>query len=113
MKQLRPALTLVLAALLLASGLPPRAIAQSAPVDLRILAINDLHGYLRPPPGGIRIANPEDKSKKIMASAGGVETMATLVNQLRAREATKGGQPVRVSSQALRRSTSADWRKKR
>ena len=60
-----------------------QAIAQTAPVDLRILAINDLHGNLRPPTGGIRIADPDDKSKKIVVSAGGVETMATVVKQLR------------------------------
>ena len=54
-----------------------------APVDLRILAINDFHGYLRPPPGGITIADPEDKTKKITVPAGGAEHMATLVGQLR------------------------------
>ena len=55
----------------------------TAPVDLRILAINDFHGNLRPPPGGIRITDPGDKTKKIMVPAGGAERMATLVNQLR------------------------------
>jgi 5'-nucleotidase len=54
----------------------------AAPVDVRILAINDLHGNLRPP-GGIRIADPNDKTRKIVVPAGGVETMATLVRQLR------------------------------
>jgi 5'-nucleotidase len=54
-----------------------------APVDLRILAINDFHGYLRPPPGGITIVDPEDKTKKIAVPAGGAEHMATLVDQLR------------------------------
>ena len=54
------------------------------PVDLRILAINDFHGNLRPPPGGIRIADPADKTKTISVSAGGAEHMATLVKQLRA-----------------------------
>ncbi len=54
-----------------------------SPVDLRILAINDFHGYLRPPPGGIAIADPEDKTKKITVPAGGAEHMATLVGQLR------------------------------
>jgi 5'-nucleotidase len=54
-----------------------------APVDLRILAINDFHGYLRPSPGGITIADPEDKTKKITVPAGGAEYMATLVGQLR------------------------------
>src|SRR4051794_15204643 len=60
------------------------ALAQApAPVELRILAINDFHGNLRPPPGGIRIADPADNSKKIAVDAGGAERMATLVNQLR------------------------------
>jgi 5'-nucleotidase len=55
----------------------------AAPVNLRILAINDFHGNLRPPPGGIRITDPDDRTKKIMVPAGGAERMATLVNQLR------------------------------
>ena len=62
---------------------PPPALAQAAPVDLRILAINDFHGNLRPPPGGIAIADPDDKTKKITVPAGGSEAMATLVRQLR------------------------------
>jgi 5'-nucleotidase len=57
--------------------------AAPAPVELRILAINDFHGYLRPPPGGIRIADQADKTKKVMVSAGGSETMASVVNGLR------------------------------
>src|SRR5216683_4714929 len=55
----------------------------AAPVSLRILAINDFHGNLRPPPGGIRITDPDDRTRKIMVPAGGAEHMATLVNQLR------------------------------
>ena len=66
----------------LAAAMP--AFAESAPpVDLRILAINDFHGYLKPPAGGIRIADPADKTKKIAVAAGGAEHMATLVKQLR------------------------------
>ncbi|MGY3239023.1 MULTISPECIES: bifunctional metallophosphatase/5'-nucleotidase [unclassified Bradyrhizobium] len=61
----------------------PAAAQTAAPVELRILAINDFHGNLRPPPGGIRINDPEDKSKKVMVAAGGAEYMATLVKQLR------------------------------
>src|SRR5436190_12257248 len=53
------------------------------PVELRILAINDFHGYLRPSPGGLRIADPADPAKKINEPAGGAEHMATLVRQLR------------------------------
>jgi 5'-nucleotidase len=61
-----------------------QAFAQTgAPIDLRILAINDFHGNLTPPPGGIRIVDPTDKTKKIMVPAGGSETMASVVKSLR------------------------------
>jgi 5'-nucleotidase len=75
----------ILAAALLTVALAPgaRAQTQAAPVEVRILAINDFHGNLRPPPGGIRIADPADKTRKIAVPAGGAEYMATLVNQLR------------------------------
>ncbi|MCK1545150.1 bifunctional metallophosphatase/5'-nucleotidase [Bradyrhizobium sp. 147] len=72
----------ILAALALASTLPASA-ETAAPVELRILAINDFHGNLRPSPGGIRINDPEDKARKVMVAAGGAEYMATLVKQLR------------------------------
>ncbi|MBV9560339.1 MAG: bifunctional metallophosphatase/5'-nucleotidase [Bradyrhizobium sp.] len=62
---------------------PPAPAQTAAPVDLRILAINDLHGYLQPPPGGIRIADPNDRTKTVTVPAGGVETMATVVTNLR------------------------------
>src|ERR1700753_307377 len=62
----------------------PQAFAENtAPVDVRILAINDFHGYLRPPAGGIRISDPDDKTKNVRVPAGGAEHMATLVKQLR------------------------------
>ncbi|UVO27218.1 bifunctional UDP-sugar hydrolase/5'-nucleotidase [Bradyrhizobium arachidis] len=74
--------SLISAALALSLASP--ALAQSsAPVELRILAINDFHGNLRPPPGGIRIGDPEDQAKKVTVAAGGAEYMATLVKQLR------------------------------
>src|SRR5712671_1512968 len=74
----------ILAAIVLAIALEPAAQAQTTtPIELRILAINDFHGYLRPPPGGIRIADPADKTKTIPVPAGGAEHMATLVKQLR------------------------------
>src|SRR5215510_3701905 len=73
---------LISAALALSLALPALA-ETTAPVELRILAINDFHGNLRPPPGGIRIGDPEDKAKKVMVGAGGAEYMATLVKQLR------------------------------
>ena len=77
------ALTTLAAALVLGVA-TFRAEAQEAPVNLRILAINDFHGNLRPPPGGIRIADPDDPGKAISVAAGGAEHMATLVKQLRA-----------------------------
>src|SRR6267378_1327227 len=71
-------------ALLLMLAPPPGAAAQAAPpIDLRILAINDFNGNLMPPPGGIRIADPNDNAKKIAVPAGGSETMATVVKSLR------------------------------
>src|SRR3978361_1282352 len=78
-----PSLVTVTALMLTCPAL--RADAEAvAPVDLRILAINDFHGNLRPPPGGIRIVDPFDKVKKFSVAAGGAEHMATLVKQLRA-----------------------------
>ena len=67
---------------LLGSG---AAMAQgvSVPLDVSVLAINDFHGNLEPPNGGIRIRDPDDPSKLIAVSAGGSEAMATLVKQLK------------------------------
>jgi 5'-nucleotidase len=78
---MRYSFRLILAALTLAAL--PASAETSSPVELRILAINDFHGNLRPPPGGIRIDDPEDKTKKVTVAAGGAEYMATLVKQLR------------------------------
>jgi len=78
--------SLLLAALALAacSTTPPRA---TQPVNVKILAINDFHGNLKPPRGGIRIKDPADASKAIDVPAGGSEHLATAVAQLRARNA--------------------------
>jgi 5'-nucleotidase len=80
---MKHSLSSILATAMLVLAPVPRVLAEGAPVDLRILAINDFHGYLRPPAGGIRIADPADKTKKITVTAGGAEQMATLVRQLR------------------------------
>src|SRR5437660_8845691 len=75
----------VLALAIMAALAPAPALAQGKdPVDLRILAINDFHGYLRPFAGGIRIDDPADPTRKITVPAGGAEHMATLVKELRA-----------------------------
>jgi 5'-nucleotidase len=73
----------ILATTLMSFSTSP-APAQTAAVELRILAINDFHGNLRSPPGGIRLPDPADKANTIAAPAGGAEHMATLVKQLRA-----------------------------
>ncbi len=80
---MRSASALILSTLALAPCALPAAAQIPAPVELRILAINDFHGNLRPPPGGIRINDPEDKTRKVTVAAGGAEYMATLVKQLR------------------------------
>lgn len=72
---------LVLIALLTACATP----RPTTPVQVKILAINDFHGNLRPPQGGIRIRDPQDASKTVNVSAGGSEHMATALNELRAK----------------------------
>ena len=78
----------ILVRIILALAMTPLAVATSftqtaAPIDLRILAINDFHGYLQPFSGGISIDDPADKARKITVPAGGAEHMATLVKELR------------------------------
>ncbi|WP_316168302.1 MULTISPECIES: bifunctional metallophosphatase/5'-nucleotidase [unclassified Bradyrhizobium] len=73
-------------ACLLISFAPARA-ERGLPVDLRILAINDFHGNLKPPASGIRISDPTDPTKTTLVPAGGAEQMASLVKQLRGNHA--------------------------
>lgn len=61
---------------------PPHA---AAPVAVKILAINDFHGNLKPPPGGIRIKDPADPDKTVAVPAGGAEFIATAVAELRSK----------------------------
>jgi 5'-nucleotidase len=64
---------------------PPSAPRATQPVSVKILAINDFHGNLKPPRGGIRIKDPADATKTIDVPAGGAEHLATAVAQLRAK----------------------------
>ncbi len=57
----------------------------SEPVAVKILAINDFHGNLKTPGGGIRIKDPADATKWINVPAGGAEHLATAVAELRAK----------------------------
>jgi 5'-nucleotidase len=54
------------------------------PVQVKVLAINDFHGHLKAPPGGIRIADPAEPGKTVVVAAGGAEHLATAVATLRA-----------------------------
>ncbi len=75
---------LALSAALLAAGCSTVPAPPAEPVKVKVLAINDFHGNLKPPPGGIRVFDPADRSKRINIDAGGVEHLATAVAQLKA-----------------------------
>jgi len=73
----------------LAAPSPARAQGDPEPgggerVELRILAINDFHGNLLPPAGGIKLPDPDDPEQTVAVPAGGAEAMATLITQRRA-----------------------------
>ena len=76
---LAPALGLITAALLAGCATP----VSLEPVKLRVLAINDFHGNLLAPRGGIRIADPANPGKTVNVDAGGSEHLATAVAELR------------------------------
>ena len=83
MSRLSRVLAACLVAALTAAGLAALPVhAEDEPVSLRILAINDFHGNLKPPPAGIRVADPADPTKTSMVPAGGAEHMASLVKLL-------------------------------
>ena len=46
------------------------------------MAINDFHGNLKPPLGGIRIKDPADATKTVNIPAGGAEYLASAVDEL-------------------------------
>jgi 5'-nucleotidase len=74
----------LLLAALAASLLAGCATRPSEPVAVKVLAINDFHGNLKPSAGGIRIKDPADPTKTVTVQAGGAEHLATAVQQLRA-----------------------------
>lgn len=77
--KLRILLALSLAALSACTALQPTPVG---PLKVTLLAINDFHGNLQPPPGGIRIQDPQDRPKTVNVNAGGSEHMATAVRGL-------------------------------
>jgi len=77
------ALSLVAAAVWLAGCATAPAPASTEPVKVRILAINDFHGNLKPAAGGIRVADSANPGKTKTLPAGGAEHLATAVAELR------------------------------
>jgi len=69
---------------LLAGCASPGPTPPSGPVAVKILAINDFHGNLKPAAGGIKIKDPQDPAKLITVAAGGAEHLHTAVRQLQA-----------------------------
>lgn len=74
-------ITLTAAFLSACSALPTATVE---PVKVRVLAINDFHGNLLPPSGGIRIQDPQDRQKTLSVAAGGSEHIATAARALMA-----------------------------
>jgi 5'-nucleotidase len=64
--------------------LGPAAWAETT-VALKILAINDFHGHLKPPPGGFRVSDPRIPGAGITMPAGGAEHLATAIRSLKAK----------------------------
>ncbi|MBS1160625.1 MAG: 5-Nucleotidase domain protein [Proteobacteria bacterium] len=52
------------------------------PVAVRVLAINDFHGNLKPPSGGIQVRAPGDPEQTVAIAAGGAEYLATALATL-------------------------------
>jgi 5'-nucleotidase len=74
---------LVLGALV--AALASCATPPAEPLRVKVLAINDFHGQLRAPGGGLRVRDPQDAAKTVTLRAGGVEHLATAVAELRAK----------------------------
>lgn len=53
-------------------------------LNLRIVALNDLHGHLEPGENSIAVAHPNDPTRMVSLRVGGVAHVATRVQQLRA-----------------------------
>ncbi len=75
-------LSLVTAALLAGCATAPPP-ASTEPVKVRVLAINDFHGNLKPASSGIRVADSANPGKTKTLPAGGAEHLATAVAELR------------------------------
>ena len=77
------ALSLFATAALLAGCATAPPPASTEPVKVRVLAINDFHGNLKPATSGIRVADSANPGKTKTLPAGGAEHLATAVAELR------------------------------
>ncbi len=76
-------LSLLTTAALLAGCATAPPPAATEPVKVRVLAINDFHGNLKPSASGIRVADSANPGKTRTLPAGGSEYLATAVAELR------------------------------
>jgi 5'-nucleotidase len=76
---------LLLSSFVFATALLGGCATAPPPLQVSLLAINDFHGNLLPPSGGIRTADPADRSTTVNVPAGGAEHLATAVAELRAK----------------------------
>lgn len=70
--------------LLLLAGCATSPPSPPAPVAVKVLAINDFHGHLLPPRGGVRLPDPAAPGRSVSVDAGGAEHLATAIRTLRA-----------------------------
>ncbi|UXH80385.1 bifunctional metallophosphatase/5'-nucleotidase [Roseateles amylovorans] len=66
------------------SALKSTSTVNAATVAVKVLAINDFHGNLMPPAGGIKLRDPQT-GETLTLGAGGAERMATVVQALKAK----------------------------
>jgi 5'-nucleotidase len=71
-------------------GLLACCLAQAAPaeepIQVRLIAFNDLHGHLEPGENSIAVADPRDPSRMLALRAGGAAHLAGAVRHLRAEQ---------------------------
>ncbi len=58
----------------------PAGAEETSRLQVKLLAINDFHGNLKPPGGGIKIRDPADPGKTISVPAGGSEADGSVVS---------------------------------
>ncbi|ACB35273.1 5'-Nucleotidase domain protein [Leptothrix cholodnii SP-6] len=75
----------LIAALAALSGCGLFGPREAPPVAVKVLAINDFHGNLKPPLGGVRIRDPQDAGKTVSVPAGGAEHLASALREARAK----------------------------